>query len=96
MRAFGESCMADYLREHPEIPTDQLRDKKGSSRLRNDNSASEDTLDSIKQRHKLTSADSEKSLRQGSNKFILWVIGSAVLLVVALVWMLLQSSTRRK
>lgn len=57
IKAFGESCMTDYLRDHPEIPQDPPREKKSSSETPSDNNANEENR-VLKKALKLTKPDS--------------------------------------
>lgn len=78
MKAFGDSCMADYLRDHPQGSLDQSREKRRTPGTVNDsNSSGSPQLSTGSQQ--VTEPPSANTSLQGSGKFILWFIGLVVI-----------------
>jgi hypothetical protein len=78
MKAFGDSCMADYLRDHPQGSPDQSREKKRMPGTVNDSDSSA-SPQSPTGSQQVTEPPSANTSRRGNGKFIPWFIGLVII-----------------
>lgn len=78
MKAFGDSCMADYLRDHPQGSPDQPREKKRTLGTANDSDSSMGSQSSTGSQQ-VTEPPSSNTSRRDRSKFTSWFIGLFVI-----------------